>query len=103
MDNDKRLTTGDIMKYCHVSRSTVLKWIKSDKLTAYLHPDGQYRVTQISLVDFLKEYHMPIDEALLEEISELNEDIAESVMEKHKSITNRTKIIDTYFPWIWAI
>lgn len=65
MDGDRRLTTGDVMRYCHVSRSTVLKWIKSNQLSAYLHPDGQYRVTQISLVDFLKEYNMPIDDELI--------------------------------------
>jgi len=65
MNNDRRLTTGDIMKYCGVSRSTVLKWIKADNLKGYLHPDGQYRVTEAALVDFLKAYNMPIDEELL--------------------------------------
>jgi len=40
MDNERRLTTGDVMKYCVVSRSTVLKWIKSEKLGAYLTPMG---------------------------------------------------------------
>jgi len=53
------------MKYCGVSRSTVLKWIKADNLKGYLHPDGQYRVTEAALVDFLKAYNMPIDEELL--------------------------------------
>ena len=65
MNNDRRLTTGDIMRYCGVSRSTVLKWIKADKLQGYLHPDGQYRATEAALVDFLKAYNMPIDEELL--------------------------------------
>lgn len=64
MNSDIRLTTGDVMRYCHVSRSTVLKWIKSNKLSAYLHPDGQYRLTVAALVDFLKLYNMPIDEEL---------------------------------------
>ena len=66
MNSDKRLTTGDIGRYCRVSRSTVLKWIRSGKLSAYVHPDGQYRITQAALVDFLKAYNMPIDEELLE-------------------------------------
>ena len=61
MNNDERLTTGDVMRYCHVSRSTVRRWIKSDKLSAYLHPDGQWRITQAALVDFLRSYNMPVD------------------------------------------
>ena len=70
MNSERRLTTGDVLKYCQVSRATVLKWIKSNKLIAYVHPDGQYRVTQTAFVDFLREYHMPIDETLLREISD---------------------------------
>jgi excisionase family DNA binding protein len=65
MDKDRRLTTGDVMKYCHVSRSTVLKWVKVGSLKAYLHPGGQYRITQSALIDFLKAHDMPIDEELL--------------------------------------
>lgn len=65
MDNDRRLTTGDVMRYCLVSRTTVLKWIKSGKLSAYLHPHGQYRIPKAALVAFLKEYNMPIDKELL--------------------------------------
>jgi len=66
MDRDRRLTTGDVMKYCHVSRSTVLKWVKVGSLKAYLHPGGQYRITQSALMDFLKAHDMPIDKELLE-------------------------------------
>jgi len=76
MNCEKRLTTGDVMKYCQVSRATVLKWIKSNKLTAYVHPDGQYRVTQASFVDFLMEYHMPMDETLLKDISDSGQGIS---------------------------
>ena len=65
MDTERRLTTGDVMRYCSVSRSTVLKWIKSEKLDAYLHPHGQYRIPQAALVAFLKEYNMPIHKELL--------------------------------------
>ena len=72
MSNEKRLTTGDIMWYCHVSRSTVLKWIKSNKLNAYVHPNGQYRVTRDALLDFLNLYNMPIDKELLIKMGEPN-------------------------------
>ena len=64
-NGDRRLTTGHIGRYCHVSRGTVLKWIRSEKLHAYALPDGQYRITQAALVDFLNAYNLPIDEELL--------------------------------------
>ncbi len=73
LNNDRRLTSGDIMGYCQVSRSTVLKWVKTGKLSAYLHPDGQYRVTRTAFVDFLKTYNMPIAEEFFAEASEPNE------------------------------
>jgi excisionase family DNA binding protein len=64
-NNNQILTTGDVMRYCHVSRSTVIKWIKLSKLNAYSHPGGQYRLTRDSLLEFLKEHSMPIDEELM--------------------------------------
>jgi len=63
--NHEILTTGDVMRYCHVSRSTVLKWIKSGKLGAYSHPGGQYRLTKLDLIKFLKAHGMPIDRELV--------------------------------------
>ncbi len=77
-NNERRLTTGDVMKYCQVSRATVLKWIKSNRLVAYVHPDGQYRITQISFLDFLKEYNMPMDTALFREMSDSDRDISKT-------------------------
>ena len=64
-NNKQILTTGDVMKYCHVSRSTVIKWIKMSKLSAYSHPGGQYRLTRDDLLEFLKAHRMPIDEELI--------------------------------------
>ena len=58
-------TTGDVMRYCHVSRSTVLKWIKSGQLDAYSHPGGQYRLTKSDLLKFLRAHGMPIDKELV--------------------------------------
>ncbi len=65
IDNSEILTTGDVMKYCHVSRSTVLKWIKSGQLNAYSHPGGQNRLTKGDLLKFLRENRMPIASELL--------------------------------------
>lgn len=71
------------MKYCCVSRATVLKWIKSNKLSAYLHPDGQYRITQDALIDFLNTYNMPLDKELLEEKSEAGKDMTSFKIKKY--------------------
>ena len=78
MNNNRRLTTGDVMKYCQVSRSTVLKWIKSEKLEAYVLPDGQYRVTREALIDFLTAYKMPVDGELVRQASESDNAIPNS-------------------------
>lgn len=78
MNSEKRLTTGDVMKYCVVSRSTVLKWIKSNKLNAYLHPHGQYRIPEAALVAFLKENNMPIDKELIRETLEHHDKVKET-------------------------
>ena len=78
MNNNRRLTTGDVMKYCQVSRSTVIKWIKSEKLEAYVLPDGQYRVTREALIDFLTAYKMPVDGELIRRASESDNDIPNS-------------------------
>jgi two-component system, OmpR family, response regulator VicR len=77
-NNERRLTTGDVMKYCQVSRATVLKWIKSNRLVAYVHPDGQYRITQIAFVDFLKEYNMPMDQTFFREMSDSSQGISKT-------------------------
>lgn len=71
------------MKYCHVSRSTVIKWIKSNRLRAYLHPDGQYRITMPALIDFLKAYNMPMPGELLSEAGAPNESMASFGITKH--------------------
>ena len=78
MNNNRRLTTGDVMKYCQVSRSTVIKWIKSEKLAAYVLPDGQYRVTREALIDFLTAYKMPVDGELARHAGESDNDILNS-------------------------
>ncbi len=54
------LSTGNISKYCHMSTSTVRKWIKSGRLRAYTTPDGQYRVELVDFKEFLERYGMPI-------------------------------------------
>ena len=65
-----RLTPSDIARYCQVSRSTALQWIKDNKLKAYRLPGGHYRINKWDFRDFLEENNMPIEEWLLESKSE---------------------------------
>ncbi len=83
MANERRLTTGDIMRHCHVSRSTVLRWVKSGKLSAYLHPDGQCRITQAAFMDFLTTHNMPIDGELLRAASDRGEGTGGTEVKRH--------------------
>jgi excisionase family DNA binding protein len=55
-----KLTSKDIAVYCQVSKSTVLEWIKSDRLKAFRLPSGHYRIDKKDFRDFLEKWNMPI-------------------------------------------
>lgn len=55
-----RLTSGDIAAYCEVSKSTVLEWIKSERLKAFRLPSGHYRIDVKDFRDFLTKWDMPV-------------------------------------------
>lgn len=59
------LTTGDIAEHCHVSQSTVSRWIERGELPAYHLPGrGDRRVEVQDLLAFLKRNAMPLPEFL---------------------------------------
>lgn len=58
---DKPLTTGEVASYCHVSKESVINWIKEGKLRAYRTPGGHYRILKSILKEFLKAHGMPVD------------------------------------------
>jgi excisionase family DNA binding protein len=60
------LSSSNIARYCQVSRSTVLKWIKDGKLQAFKLPGGHYRVDREDFREFLKRYNIPIKDWLFE-------------------------------------
>jgi len=62
MKNERPLTTGEVAKYCHVSRVTVVEWIKAGKLDAYSLPGGHRRIPTEVFIAFLQRYKMPIHE-----------------------------------------
>ena len=66
----KWITVKDIADYCMVDRVTVRRWIRCGKLSAIRLPSGHYRIKLVDFRDFLKRWHMPVEDWLLESKSE---------------------------------
>ncbi|MBI2071416.1 MAG: response regulator [Elusimicrobia bacterium] len=64
---EKTYTTTEIGRICDVYPATVINWIESGDLKAYITPGGHRRVLRRNLIDFLKKYNIPVP-------SELNSD-----------------------------
>ena len=60
------ITIGGIANYCMVSRSTIRRWIKEDKLSAMKLPSGHYRVSIADFKDFLERHEIPITQELID-------------------------------------
>jgi len=60
MSIEKVFTTGQVGRYCQVSKATVLKWIRLNHLQAYTIPGGYHRIPRSALLCFMQEYHMPV-------------------------------------------
>lgn len=59
------LFTGDVARYCQVSRLTVLNWIKKGYLDSFTLPGGQNRIAVGAFIEFIERYNMPTDEDFL--------------------------------------
>lgn len=64
-DNGRPLTTGDVARYCGVSRMGALRWIRQGKLKAYSTPGGHYRIQVDDFRDFLRRFDIPVDVSFL--------------------------------------
>lgn len=60
----KTLTTHDIAKLLDVYPTTVVNWINEKRLEAFHTPGGHRRIKIMSLINFLKQYKIPIPDAL---------------------------------------
>lgn len=60
------ITPSFVARYCQVSKSTVLQWVKDGKLKAFALPSGHYRIDKEGFRDFLDRYNMPIEDWLVE-------------------------------------
>jgi excisionase family DNA binding protein len=58
--NNIRLTSNNIAEYCSVSKSTVLEWIRSEKLKAFSLPSGHFRIDRDDFKKFLVKWNMPV-------------------------------------------
>ncbi|MFQ5854663.1 MAG: helix-turn-helix domain-containing protein [Anaerolineae bacterium] len=67
MRDKQPLKTGQVARYCGVSRMGVLRWIRQGKLKAYTTPGGHYRIRITDFKDFLEEFDIPVDTAFFGE------------------------------------
>lgn len=66
MDSDNALlSTGQVARYCQVSRVTVSNWIRAGKLKAFLTPGRRYRVRLLDFVEFARRHQFPVERKLL--------------------------------------
>jgi len=66
MHANKFLTTGQAARYCHVSQTTIINWIRKGKLKAYATPGGHHRILLPDFLSFMDAYRIPVDAALRE-------------------------------------
>lgn len=59
-------TTFEVAKACGVFHTTVINWVNKGKLKAHSTPGGHRRILATDLVDFMKQFDMPIPPDLLE-------------------------------------
>ena len=70
LQENVKLTTSNIAAYCQVSKSTVLDWIKSERLKGYRLPGGHFRINKEDFRVFLKKWDIPVKGWPFEETSE---------------------------------
>lgn len=62
--NPEYMTVGLVARWCGVSNTTVLRWIKRGQITAFRLPAGHYRIGKEALAEFLANCHIPSCEFL---------------------------------------
>lgn len=57
-------SAGEVATLCGVARATVLRWISDAKLRSFSLPSGHYRIRRGDLVNFLRQFKIPVPAAL---------------------------------------
>lgn len=60
-DTGRPMRTGNVARYCGVSRQGVIRWIQEGRLEAFRTPGGHYRIRQVDFRDFLEEHDIPVN------------------------------------------
>jgi len=63
-EREPAYSTFEVARLCGVFHTTVLHWIRKDKLKAYATPGGHHRVLRSELLRFMQRYDMPVPEGL---------------------------------------
>lgn len=61
---EKTFTTHQIARICDVYPTTVISWIKRNKIKAFTTPGGHRRVLKEDLLRFLQQFHFPVPASL---------------------------------------
>lgn len=61
---ERAFTTFEVAKACGVFHTTVINWVNKGKLKARVTPGGHRRIQMPDLIDFMKQFDMPIPEDL---------------------------------------
>ena len=56
----KEYSSEEAAKILHVTRTTIGTWVKEGKIKAYKLPGGRHRIPHEFLVEFMKEYGIPM-------------------------------------------
>jgi len=62
---------GKVATILDVSRGTVIRWVEEGKLSAFKLPSGHIRIKKTVIIDFLKQYNMPIPSELKNKIQKI--------------------------------
>ena len=65
MVKEKPLTAKDVADQCHVSKVSVLRWIRQGELRSYTTPGGHHRIRREDFKKFVEKYRIPVDESAL--------------------------------------
>ncbi|MHC5066980.1 MAG: response regulator [Planctomycetota bacterium] len=102
MADRDHLSLGRIAKHCHVSRTTVYRWIINGHLKAYSLPSGHFRVRPSDLADFCKDFGIPypLDEAPVDAAStKPSADLKVLISDDHPDIVELlAQIVDQTLP-----
>ncbi|MGM0441824.1 MAG: response regulator [Elusimicrobiota bacterium] len=89
MNNKKVYTTKEVANLLNADVSTISNWIDEGHLAAYRTPGGHRRVRKKSLLEFSKEYNMPIFKSELSEQNFLIVDDEEHIRNTVKKVLKK--------------